>query len=225
MKSVPDRLQALKKNIQEYEQCFDRPKKSVKLLAVSKKQSIDSIKLAYESGQRAFGENYLQEAIGKIYHFKEKDISWHFIGKIQSNKTLAIAENFDWVHTIEREKIAFRLNEHRAKMKKVLNVLIQVNISGEDSKSGISLEALPQMVARIKTFRWLRLRGVMGMPAQYDSFKLQRESFMPLIEAINSYHPEFDSLSIGTSQDYKAAIAVGSTMVRIGEELFVPRPS
>ena len=225
MKSVPDRLQALKKNIQEYEQCFDRPKNSVQLLAVSKKQPINSIKLAYESGQRAFGENYLQEAIGKIHRFKEKDISWHFIGKIQSNKTLAIAENFDWVHTIEREKIAFRLNEHRAKMKKVLNVLIQVNISGEDSKSGVSLEALPQMVARVKTFRWLRLRGVMGMPAQYDSFKLQRESFMPLIEAINSYHPEFDSLSIGTSQDYKAAIAVGSTMVRIGEGLFGPRPS
>ena len=110
-------------------------------------------------------------------------------------------------------------------MKKVLNVLIQVNISGEDSKSGISLEALPQMVARVKTFRWLRLRGVMGMPAQYDSFKLQRESFVPLIEATNSYHPEFDSLSIGTSQDYKAAIAVGSTMVRIGEGLFGPRPS
>ena len=167
----------------------------------------------------------LHEAICKIHRFKEKDISWHFIGKIQSNKTLAIAENFDWVHTIEREKIAFRLNEHRAKMKKVLNVLIQVNISGEDSKSGVSLEALPQMVARVKTFRWLRLRGVMGMPAQYDSFKLQRESFMPLIEAINSYHPEFDSLSIGTSQDYKAAIAVGSTMVRIGEGLVGPRPS
>ena len=225
MKSIPDRLQALKKNIQEYEQCFDRPKNSVKLLAVSKKQSIDSIKLAYESGQRAFGENYLQEAIGKIHRFKEKDISWHFIGKIQSNKTLAIAENFDWVHTIEREKISFRLNEHRAKMKKVLNVLIQVNISGEESKSGVSLKAFPQMVSSVKTFRWLRLRGVMGMPAQYDSFKLQRESFMPLIEAINSYHPEFDSLSIGTSQDYKAAIAVGSTMVRIGEGLFGPRPS
>lgn len=225
MKSIPGRLQALKNNIQEYEQYFDRPKNSVKLLAVSKKQSIDSIKLAYESGQHAFGENYLQEAIGKIYHFREKDISWHFIGKIQSNKTLAIAENFDWVHTIEREKIAFRLNEHRAKMKKVLNVLIQVNISGEDSKSGISLEALPQMVARVETFRWLRLRGVMGMPAQYNSFKLQCESFVPLIETINSHHPEFDSLSIGTSQDYKAAIAVGSTMVRIGEGLFGPRPS
>ena len=225
MKSIPDRLQALKKNIQEYEQCFDRPKNSVELLAVSKKQSIDSIKLAYESGQRAFGENYLQEAIGKIHRFKEKDISWHFIGKIQSNKTLAIAENFDWVHTIEREKIAFRLNEHRAKMKKVLNVLIQVNISGEKSKSGIRLEAFPQMVACIKAFRWLRLRGVMGMPAQYDSFKLQCESFLPLMDAINLHQPKFDSLSIGTSQDYKAAIAVGSTMVRIGEGLFGPRPS
>ena len=223
MKSIPGRLQALKNNIQEYEQYFDRPKNSVKLLAVSKKQSVDSIKQAYTSGQHAFGENYLQEAIGKIPHFKGKDISWHFIGKVQSNKTLAIAENFDWVHTIEREKIAFRLNEHRAKMKKVLNVLIQVNISGEESKSGVSLEAFPQMVARVKTFRWLRLRGVMGMPAQYDSFKLQCESFVPLIETINSHHPEFDSLSIGTSQDYKAAIAVGSTMVRIGEGLFGPR--
>jgi hypothetical protein len=225
MKSIPDRLQAILQSIRESEQYFNRPKNSVKLLAVSKKQSVDSIKQAYESGQRAFGENYLQEAMGKIHHFTEEEISWHFIGKIQSNKTLAIAENFDWVHTIEREKIAFRLNEHRAKMKKVLNVLIQVNISGEKSKSGVSLEAFPKLIACITDFRWLRLRGVMGMPAQYDSFKLQYESFVPLVEAINLHRYKFDSLSIGTSQDYKAAIAVGSTMVRIGEGLFGPRQS
>ena len=223
MTSKPNRLQAILKTLRESEQHFNRPKNSVKLLAVSKKQSVDSIKQAYESGQHAFGENYLQEAMDKIHYFSEEEISWHFIGKIQSNKTLAIAENFDWVHTIERGKIAFRLNEHRAKMKKVLNVLIQVNISGEESKSGVSLEAFPKLVAYVKAFRWLKLRGVMGMPAQYNSFELQCESFAPLTKAMNLHRHKFDSLSIGTSQDYKAAIAVGSTMVRIGEGLFGPR--
>ncbi len=223
MKNTSDRLKAVLKKIREYEKIFVHTDDSVSLLAVSKKQSITSIKQAYKAGQRAFGENYLQEALPKIQHLTALNISWHFIGNIQSNKTRDVAENFDWVHTIDRKKVASRLNDHRAKSAKVLNVLIQVNISGEETKSGIELEALPELIAIVDSLPWLKLRGVMGMPTQHPDFEQQCQSFEPLIKAAKSNDYNFDTISIGTSGDFKAAIAVGSTMVRIGEAIFGPR--
>jgi PLP dependent protein len=223
MNTISDRLSAILNNIRDYEQDFSRTKGSVTLLAVSKKQTIASVRQAYESGQRIFGENYLQEALPKIQSLEGKNISWHFIGRIQSNKTKAVAENFDWVHTLDRKKIAFRLNEHRAKIKRTLNVLIQVNISGEESKSGVCLDVLPDLIDDINSLPWLTLRGVMGMPARHSDFTQQCLSFKPLMEAIKLQRQEFDTLSLGTSQDFKAAIAVGSTMVRIGEAIFGSR--
>lgn len=221
-------LQATKQRIDAASERYQRAPASVQLLAVTKTQPVEVVREAYLLGQTQFGENYLQEAIAKIGALSDCNISWHFIGSIQSNKTKIIAEHFDWVHSVDRLKIAQRLNEARAPMPTPLNICLQINISEEESKSGISLEDLPELVAQIKQLPHLRLRGLMTLPAPSSDFASQRASFAPIkhaFDALNAQGAGLDTLSMGMSDDLEAAIAEGSTMVRIGSAIFGARPT
>lgn len=199
----------------------------VTLLAVSKTKPAEMIATLARHGQRDFGENYLQEALEKISSLTAnpdtQDIIWHYIGSIQRNKTRDIAEHFDWVQTLEREIIAKRLNEQRPDNLPPLQVLIQVNIDAEDSKSGCLPEALPLLITTIKSYERLQLRGLMVIPAKAntDAFARTQQLFM----AIKNTHdlPAWDTISMGMSADMAAAIAHGSTMVRVGSAIFGAR--
>jgi pyridoxal phosphate enzyme (YggS family) len=203
---------------------------SVKLLAVSKTQPTQSIRDAISAGQKDFGENYLQEAIEKISDLQEfrSDITWHLIGPLQSNKTRPAAESFDWVQSVDREKIALRLSEQRPDALKPLNVCVQINISGEATKSGITPDlalALCEQVARLPK---LSLRGLMAIPepgAQNMTLAAMKELFESIKAKLSSEKlaPNFDTLSLGMSDDLEEAIAAGSTMVRIGTAIFGKR--
>ena len=200
----------------------------VTLLAVSKTKPAEMIATLARQGQRDFGENYLQEALEKIQVLQEqpecKSIIWHYIGSIQRNKTRDIAEHFDWVQTLEREIIAKRLNEQRPAELSPLNVLIQVNIDTEDSKSGCLPAELPELIAAIKHYERLQLRGLMIIPAKANTDAFARTK--QLFEDIKIEHPElqqWDTLSMGMSDDMSAAIANGSTMVRVGTAIFGAR--
>lgn len=200
----------------------------VTLLAVSKTKSAEMIATLAQQGQRDFGENYLQEAIEKIQVLRErpegKSIVWHYIGSIQRNKTRDIAEHFDWVQTLEREIIAKRLDEQRPAELPSLNVLIQVNIDNEDSKSGCLPAELPALISAIKHYEHLQLRGLMIIPAKANTDAFARTK--QLFEDIKREHPElpqWDTLSMGMSDDMSAAIANGSTMVRVGTAIFGAR--
>lgn len=212
--------------ITSIEQQFDRPANSVKLLAVSKRKPVDDIQTLYQLGQRDFGENYLQEALTKISSISAEDIVWHFIGPIQSNKTSPIAENFSWVHSVDRLKIAQRLSNSRPVDLPPLNICIQVNISAEESKSGIAIEEINDFAAAISELDKIKLRGLMTLPLPSTEFAVQLEQcqqLTTLFHTLNEQGYELDTLSMGTSQDLKAAIAAGSTLVRIGTALFGPR--
>jgi len=196
------------------------------LLAVSKTRSADEIMAAVNGGQHHFGENYCQEAVEKINAIDHPDLIWHFIGPIQSNKTSQIACHFDWVHTIDRLKIARRLNEMRPKDLAPLNICVQINISGEDSKAGITLDNTDDFIAELEQFKRLKVRGLMSLPAPASNFDEQRIPFSILkrkLEELSLSRPELDTLSIGTTQDMTAAIAEGATIVRIGTALFGSR--
>lgn len=209
------------------EKNFNRPEKSVTLLAVSKTRTPEEILAVAEQGQRDFGENYIQEALDKIKVLVDHKLIWHFIGAIQSNKTEDIAKNFDWAHTIEREKIARRLNDQRPDGLPPLNVCIEVNISEEETKSGVTLEELPALAKLISEMPRLRLRGLMALPAPTTDFEAQRKPFRQLAEVLKQLQSDgfdLDTLSIGTTADYKAAIAEGATIIRLGTAIFGPRP-
>lgn len=200
----------------------------VTLLAVSKTKPADMIAVLAKQGQRDFGENYLQEAIEKIKILQTQseatDIVWHYIGHIQRNKTRDIAEHFDWVQTLERDIIAKRLNDQRPKDMAPLNVLIQVNIDDEESKSGCLPKELPNLIAAIKEYERLQLRGLMIIPAKAGTDAFQRTK--ELFENIKQSHPElmaWDTLSMGMTNDMTDAIANGSTMVRVGTAIFGAR--
>jgi pyridoxal phosphate enzyme (YggS family) len=210
--------------IRDAELRFGRTPGSVALLAVSKQQPIAAIAALAGLGQRAFGENYLQEALPKIAHFEGHDLSWHFIGRIQSNKTRDIAAHFAWVHALDRPKIAERLAAQRPAGLPPLECLIEVNVSGEASKGGVSPADLPTLVGCCRTLPQLRLRGLMALPAPEDDFEGQRLAFRKVREALAACgEPALDTLSMGTSGDFEAAIAEGATLVRIGTALFGPR--
>ena len=194
----------------------------IKLMAVSKSQSIDNIYEAYNAGQKIFGENYLQEAIKKIQTINQQDIEWHFIGPIQSNKCKLISENFSWVQSIDRIKIAARINEHRNAMAP-MNICIQVNISDEVSKSGIHPDDLKLFLDEMKAFNNLKLRGIMSIPSNtLSTEKLAGEFIMldKLYKKIKIFHPSVDTLSMGMSNDYLLAVKYGSNLVRIGSGIF-----
>lgn len=226
MTSVAENLQKIDDQIRGYEHLYGRSANSVRLLAVSKQQSIAKIQEAAAAGVRDFGENYLQEAESKIAALVQLNLTWHFIGPIQSNKTKLIAELFDWVHSVEREKIARRLSDQRPDGMPPLNVCVQVNLSGEASKSGVALAECDALCDQIVLLPGLKLRGLMAIPAPLSDLTEQREAFAPLAERfsrLQRLHPDMDTLSIGMSNDFEAAIAEGSTQVRLGTAIFGPR--
>ena len=203
-----------------------RDPQSISLLAVSKKKPASDIRAAYGCGQSEFGENYLQEALQKMQELDDLDICWHFIGAIQSNKTRSIAEAFDWVHCIERIKIAQRLSDQRPATMAPLNVCIQVNIDHESSKAGIDLADVPELAQAITGLPGIRLRGLMAIPAPRQDFDQQREVFAGLAAALVDLQQrgiDCDTLSMGMTQDMEAAIAAGSTLIRIGTAIFGER--
>ena len=198
----------------------------IRIIAASKTRDADTLKVASELGLRDFGENYLQEALVKIEQLQGQDICWHFIGPMQSNKTRPIAENFDWVHSIDRAKIARRLSEQRPEGLPPLQVCLQVNVSNETSKSGVNLDELAPLVEAVAAQPNLVLRGLMAIPEASDNTEVQRNAFHKLQTALmemQSLAPTMDTLSMGMSGDLEAAIAEGATMVRIGTDIFGPR--
>ena len=223
MHDLAERLARIQQTIRDFETRHGRVAGSVALLAVSKRQPVSAIEGAFAAGQRAFGENYLQEALAKIAALAASPIEWHFIGPVQGNKTADVAANFSWVHTIDRLRIAERLNHQRPAHLPPLNVLIQINVSGEDSKHGIAADALPALAAEVAGLPRLKLRGLMTLPAPNPDFGAQRAAFAVLRELADASPVPMDSLSMGTSDDYEAAIAEGSTIVRLGTALFGPR--
>ncbi len=201
-----------------------REPESLSLLAVSKTQPMATMQAAYRAGLRQFGENYLQEALDKIRHLPA-DCEWHFIGPIQTNKTRPIAEHFAWVHGLAREKIAQRLNAQRPAAMPPLKVCIQVNVSGETSKSGLTQAELPALIRCIRELPRLELMGLMCLPQASGPGASPRAAFRQLRELRDRYLPAAPTLSMGMSDDLEAAIAEGSTMVRIGTALFGARPT
>ena len=203
-----------------------RPIEDVTLIAVSKTKPASDIEAAASCGLKHFGENYLQEALEKIETLRTLDLTWHFIGPIQSNKTRPIAEHFDWVHSVDRLKIAQRLNDQRPAKRTPLNICLQVNISNEDSKSGVSADEAPELAKAMAALPNIRLRGLMAIPKPSDDPAEQATAFeavATLFHTLRRTIPELDTLSMGMSQDLEAAIGAGSTMVRIGTDIFGAR--
>ena len=222
--ALAENFQQVRHEIALAEQLAQRPAGSVSLLAVSKTKPAKLIAEAYRLGQRHFGENYLQEAVSKQRQLSAFNITWHFIGPIQSNKTKLIASHFAWVHSVDRLKIAQRLSEQRPEHLPPLNICLQVNISGEASKSGIQLADLAQLVQEVNQLPGLRLRGVMAIPEPETDIQRQRQPYRQLFQTVQALkRPELDSFSYGMSGDLTAAICEGATIVRIGTALFGER--
>jgi pyridoxal phosphate enzyme (YggS family) len=220
------RLQQVRQRLRDAEARFGREPGSVLLLPVSKTRPAEDIAQVAATGLHAFGESYLQEALEKIETLTSLDLQWHFIGPIQSNKTRPIAENFHWVHSVDRMKIAHRLHEQRPAHLPALNICLQINISGEASKSGLTPEELPPLLDEIKDLKRLKLRGLMAIPAKSGDFEEQRAAFHRmrlLYEDLNARGLGLDTLSMGMSNDLEAAVAEGSTLVRVGTDIFGPR--
>ena len=230
MNNIPQQLQQIHQQIEQACHAVGREQSAVKLLAVSKTKPVEDILIAHATGQVAFGENYVQEGVEKIQYCQQHDISleWHFIGPLQSNKTRLVAEYFDWMQTLERTKIADRLNEQRSPYKAPLNVLIQINISQEATKSGIQPNDMLTLAKHIENLPYLRLRGLMAIPEPTDDVAQQEQTFCQmktLFEQLQQALPnaQIDTLSMGMTDDMQSAIKCGSTMVRIGTAIFGKR--
>jgi PLP dependent protein len=223
MATIGDNLQAVKARIGRAAQAAGRDPVTVILLAVSKSHPAAHVEQACAAGQRAFGENYVQDAVQKMQAVP--GLEWHLIGPLQSNKTRLAAERFAWVHTVQSEKIARRLSEQRPAKLAPLNVLIQVKVSGEQTKSGVSIEAVHALACAIGAFPRLNLRGLMAIPEPTGEVALQRARFHQVNELFGKLKGEFafDTLSMGMSADLEAAIAEGATLVRIGTAIFGAR--
>lgn len=223
--TVASRVTATQQRLAEAARSAGRDPAGILLLAISKTQPADVIQAAYDAGLRAFGENYLQEAVDKQPQLPA-DIEWHCTGPVQSNKSKLVAEHFDWCHTVDSVKLAERLNNQRPEALPPLNVCIQLHIGGEESKSGIAADAVPAVAAAIAKLPRLRLRGVMTIPPASEDPAEQRRWFAEaraVYERLRAQVPGVDTLSMGMSGDMEAAIAEGSTMIRIGSALFGPR--
>ncbi|MCM8594418.1 YggS family pyridoxal phosphate-dependent enzyme [Accumulibacter sp.] len=226
MTSLSVRLQAVRARIASAAQQFGRDPGSVSLLAVSKTWPAAPIAELAAAGQRAFGENHVQEALDKIRALAALDLEWHFIGPLQANKTRPVAENFAWVHSVDRLRIAERLSLQRPTSLPPLSVCIQVNVSGETTKSGVSAADAPALARSVAALPRLRLRGLMAIPAPTDDFAGQRRAFRclrELLERLTADGLSVDTLSMGMSDDLEAAIAEGSTLVRVGTAIFGER--
>ena len=226
---IAQNLAHIRAQIQQCE-CQFKTQSAVKLLAVSKTKPIEAILAAYEAGQTVFGENYVQEGVEKIQFCQQHQIEleWHFIGPLQSNKTRLVAEYFDWMQTLERAKIADRLNEQRSPHKAPLNVLIQVNISNETSKSGVQPNEILPLAKHVENLPHLRLRGLMAIPEPTDDVAQQEQTFRQMRTLFESLqqalpHAQIDTLSMGMTDDMQAAIKCGSTMVRVVTAIFGKR--
>jgi pyridoxal phosphate enzyme (YggS family) len=225
MGSIAENLQQVRGRIATACAAVQRPVQTVTLLAVSKTFPADAVREAHAAGQHAFGENYVQEALEKIAALGDfrPALEWHLIGPLQSNKTRAVAESFDWVHSVDRLKVAQRLSEQRPAHLPPLQVCLQVNVSGEASKSGIAPEALPALAKAVAALPGLRLRGLMSIPEPAIGFEAQRVPHRRLRGLLQSLRAEglaMDTLSMGMSADLEAAVAEGATLVRVGTAIF-----
>lgn len=219
MVNIKENLYSLNKNIDELKNSI-RPA----IVAVSKQQNFEKIVEAFKAGQTIFAENYLQEALDKQKLLKEYPIEWHFIGPIQSNKCKLIAENFHWVQTVDRIKIAKRLNDNC--INKKINICIQINISEEESKSGIMLDEVDSFVSELNQFKQLRLRGIMAIPShisQEDKLIRELTLLKKIFDNLKIKNKNMDTLSVGMSEDYLLALNYGSTMIRVGSHIFGAR--
>ena len=230
MSSIADNLGTVTRRIQKATLSVGRHPGSAHLLAVSKTRPASDLRAAYAAGQRAFGENYLQEALAKIDAMSDlSDLEWHFIGPVQSNKTRQIAQAFHWVHSVDRLKIAQRLSDQRTASAPPLNLCLQVNIDNEDSKAGCSLEEVPALAQSILTLPHVNLRGLMAIPNPDQSATALKRSFQALSDSLSDLrrrHPEshrLDTLSMGMSDDLEIAIDAGATWVRVGTAIFGAR--
>ncbi len=229
MYNIPNNIKQVSTQLQQSAQQFHRSVDAIMLLAVSKGQNSQALRLAWQAGLSNFGENYLQEALEKIAALDDIDPYWHFIGPIQSNKTQDIAQHFSWVHSIERLKIARRLNAQRPEHLPPLNVCIQVNIDREASKSGIDPEHCLELALAITELPRLKLRGLMVIPRQREQLREQRQPYRKAAELLDNLKKSsaaltsLDTLSMGMSGDMPAAIAEGATIVRVGTAIFGPR--
>jgi pyridoxal phosphate enzyme (YggS family) len=224
--NVATNLHRVRRRIGDAEQLANRHSGSVSLLAVSKTKPDRYIRAAWKAGQRAFGENYAQEAEEKARRLDDLAIEWHCIGPIQSNKTRGLAETMAWVHSIDRFKIARRLSDQRPQHLPPLNLCLQVKLSDEPSKSGIAPSEIPTLAAQITELPNLSLRGLMAIPAATSDYQQQRMAFkqlQSLLFELQKQHPEVDTLSMGMSGDLEAAVVEGSTLVRVGTDIFGAR--
>ena len=220
MDRLKSALQAVRLRIATAARAAGRAPDTVELLAVSKTFGVDAIRAAAAAGQQAFGESYVQEALVKIAALADLSLTWHFIGPLQRNKTRVLAENFDWVHSVDRAIIAQRLNDARPDGLDPLNVCVQVNVSGEASKSGVSPADLPALVNVVARLPRLRLRGLMAIPAPLAHHDRQQAQFRLLRQLRDGLDVPLDTLSMGMSNDLEAAIAEGATLVRVGSAIF-----
>ncbi|WP_405602300.1 MULTISPECIES: YggS family pyridoxal phosphate-dependent enzyme [unclassified Pseudoalteromonas] len=227
MVTIAERLTSAYARIAVAAKNTQRNNNEITLLAVSKTKPSEDIIAAYEHGQREFGESYVQEAVDKIAQLHAySDIIWHFIGPIQSNKSVLVASNFDWVQSVDRLKIAKRLDSQRPEVMPPLNVLIQVNISAEEAKSGCHPDEIAELAQFIEQCTHLTLRGLMAIPAKTAVTQVQVQYFEQLqtcFDKLKTQYPHIDTLSMGMSNDVEAAISAGSTMVRIGTDIFGTR--
>ena len=226
MTGIKNNIIKIKQNILDLELILNREKNSVILMAVSKMQDSEKIREAYSSGQKNFGENYLQESLGKISELSDLDITWHYIGKIQSNKSKLIAENYDWIHSVDKISTLKKISDHRKDSQDKINVCIQVNLDNEETKSGIAIEKVESFINEAANFDGINLRGLMAIPMYEKEYELQYATFMKikiLFDSLVNKGYKLDTLSIGMSSDYSAAVAAGSTIVRIGTSIFGER--
>ncbi len=222
----PERLAAVQKRIADAAYRAGRDPASIRLVAVSKQQPAESVRAAAAAGQLEFGENYPQEALAKLERLADLPLVWHFIGQLQANKTRAVAENFSWVQTVDRERIADRLSAQRPFHAPPLEVLLQVRLVDEPGKGGVEPEELPRLAEIVAGLPRLRLRGLMCIPPPADSESAQRVPFSrlrELLDGLNRSGHSMDTLSMGMSDDLEAAIAEGATIVRVGTAVFGPR--
>ena len=226
MTTISKALQAVQARIQRAAMHCGRRSDSITLIAVSKTVSAESLRIAYAYGQRAFGESYVQEALPKIAALQDLALEWHFIGPLQSNKTKIVAENFAWVHSVERAKVAQRLSEQRPQAMPPLNICLQVNVSGEASKRGVAPAEVLALAQAVATLPKIKLRGLMAIPEatadvlkQHVQFHLLRELF----DQLNLHGLALDALSMGMSDDLETAIAEGATLLRVGSAIFGAR--
>ncbi|MGR1219515.1 YggS family pyridoxal phosphate-dependent enzyme [Metapseudomonas otitidis] len=223
MSTIAKNIAKVRARIREAAQASGRDSSTIGLLAVSKTKPADAIREAQAEGVADFGENYLQEALAKQAELTDLPLTWHFIGPIQSNKTKPIAEHFHWVHSVDRLKIAERLSAQRPAHLAPLNICLQVNVSGEASKSGCAPEDLPALAKAVAGLPNLRLRGLMAIPEPTDDVAAQHAAFARLRQLMTDLDLALDTLSMGMSHDLEAAIAEGATWVRIGTALFGAR--